>query len=131
MKKLKYVLSALSLCLSLGAAAQSEIPESPQWDIYPDTWVATDGAGRVMPDNSDVGDYKIGKQHTVGIFYVTWHTTGLFNMKSPYNADVSKVLEKTPTRAWTGTMPRGSRNTTTPTIGENPRWATFSPPTLS
>ncbi len=97
MKKLKYVLSALSLCMSLSAAAQSEIPESPQWDIYPDTWVATDGAGRVMPDNSDVGDYKMGKQHTVGIFYVTWHTAGLFNMKSPYNADVSRVLEKDPT----------------------------------
>ncbi len=96
MKKLRLVLSALSMCLSLGTFAQSEIPESPEWDIYPDTWVATDGAGRVIPDNNDVGDYKMGKQHTVGIFYVTWHTSGLFKMKSPYNADVSKVLEKDP-----------------------------------
>lgn len=96
MNRLEFIASIVFAGLTAVTFAQTEIPEIPAWDVYPDTWVATDGAGRVMPDNSEVGDYKTGKQHTVGIFYVTWHTAGLYNMKSPYAADVSKVLEKDP-----------------------------------
>ncbi len=96
MNKAKLLSAALLAGLSLGVSAQTEIPESPDWDVYPDTWVATDGAGRVMPGNADVGDYKFGKQHTVGIFYVTWHTANVAGMHSPYGADVSKVLESDP-----------------------------------
>ena len=96
MNKAKLLSTILLAGISLFVSGQTNIPESPAWDVYPDTWVATDGAGRVMPGNADVGDYKYGKQHTVGIFYVTWHTSNLYNMHSPYGADVSKVLENDP-----------------------------------
>ena len=96
MNKAKLLSTILLAGTSLFVSGQTNIPESPAWDVYPDTWVATDGAGRVMPGNADVGDYKYGKQHTVGIFYVTWHTSNLNNMHSPYGADVSKVLENDP-----------------------------------
>ena len=65
-------------------------------DIYPDTWVATDGVGRKMPGNDAVGDIKNDQRRIVGIFYITWHTQGLAKMKSPYEADVTKVLQKDP-----------------------------------
>lgn len=46
-------------------------------DVYADTWVATDGAGRTQPDIAETGSVRPGKW--VGIFYWTWHvdhTTG-------------------------------------------------------
>ena len=82
MNKAKLLSTILLAGTSLFVSGQTNIPESPAWDVYPDTWVATDGAGRVMPGNADVGDYKYGKQHTVGIFYVTWHTSNLNNALS-------------------------------------------------
>jgi Alpha-L-arabinofuranosidase B (ABFB) domain len=39
-------------------------------DTQPDTWVATDGLGRVLPRNKAVGDPRPGK--FVGIFYHLW-----------------------------------------------------------
>lgn len=78
-------------------------------DIYPDTWVATDALGRTMPDYNEVGAPKNDKRRVVGIFYITWHSDGLANLKAPYRADVSKVLDKAPEArldgdnpAWTG-----------------------------
>ncbi|MDD2437235.1 MAG: hypothetical protein PHG27_03610 [Massilibacteroides sp.] len=65
-------------------------------DIYPDTWVATDGINRKMPDCDSVGMPKTDQRRIVGIFYITWHTQGLANMKKPYEADVSKILQKDP-----------------------------------
>jgi hypothetical protein len=50
--------------LSLSAPA---IP----WDTCPDTWVATDGLGRSLPDQSVTGPAKPGR--TVGIFYFLWN----------------------------------------------------------
>lgn len=41
-------------------------------DVYADTWVATDGAGRAQPGFAEAGPVKPGK--FVGIFYWTWHT---------------------------------------------------------
>ena len=41
-------------------------------DILPDTWVAKDALGRVMPD-AEVAPLRTDKPRTVGIFYVTWH----------------------------------------------------------
>lgn len=96
MKKMKSLLLAASLCAAFSAYGQTEIPQTPEWDIYPDTWVAVDGAGRVMPGNAETGNYKYGKEHTVAIFYVTWHTANLYNRHSPYGADVTKVLEEDP-----------------------------------
>jgi hypothetical protein len=65
-------------------------------DIYPDTWVATDGTGRMMPDHDSVGHIKTDQRRVVGIFYITWHTQNHANMKNPYEADVTKILEKDP-----------------------------------
>ncbi|MDR1368761.1 MAG: hypothetical protein LBJ72_01355 [Dysgonamonadaceae bacterium] len=65
-------------------------------DLFPDTWVATDGIGRTMPDYESAGAVKTDQRRIVGIFYITWHTQGLSKMKSPYEADVTKILQKDP-----------------------------------
>ena len=44
-------------------------------DIMPDTWVATDALGRVMP-TAEEAPLRTDKQRTVGIFYITWHDEG-------------------------------------------------------
>lgn len=65
-------------------------------DIYPDTWVGTDALGRTMPDSSVVGPVKKDHRRVVGVFYVTWHSDKMANLKSPYAADVTKILAKDP-----------------------------------
>ncbi len=66
-------------------------------DIYPDTWVANDALGRSMPDFQKVGKVKADQRRVVGIFYITWHTQDHYkNFKSPYSADVAKVLKGDP-----------------------------------
>ncbi|MEN8156746.1 MAG: PA14 domain-containing protein [Bacteroidota bacterium] len=69
----------------------------PYRDLYADSWVATDALGRTMPAFDEVGPVKEDKDRVVSIFYITWHTGDHFyNFKSPYAADVSKVLEADP-----------------------------------
>ena len=82
----------LTFLLGTGMAGIA-MPQAYQ-DIYSDTWVATDGVGRVMPTSEDV-PLKTDKDRTVGIFYVTWHTQNLHNGKE-YRADVSRVLAQDP-----------------------------------
>lgn len=41
-------------------------------DLFADTWVATDGVGRVQPGIAECGPVK--KDKWVGTFYWTWHT---------------------------------------------------------
>ncbi|HCN84263.1 MAG TPA: hypothetical protein DIT07_11695 [Sphingobacteriaceae bacterium] len=65
-------------------------------DLYSDTWVATDGLGRTMPDISLAGPVKKNHQRVVGIFYITWHTADRAKLKSPYSGDVTKVLASDP-----------------------------------
>jgi hypothetical protein len=65
-------------------------------DIYPDTWVATDALGRTMPEWSVVGPVKQDERRVVGIFYIAWHSDSLAGMKSPFAADVTKVLAGDP-----------------------------------
>ena len=65
-------------------------------DLYSDTWVATDALGRTMPQIDSVGPVKNDQRRVVGIFYITWHTQNLLNARSPYEADVTKVLQKAP-----------------------------------
>lgn len=92
----KIIILVLSFAVASQAFPQADKPEVPVWDNYSDTWVATDGLGRVMPGNADVGDYKYGKQHTVGIFYVTWHEQFFHTFNSPLNGDVTKILNQDP-----------------------------------
>ncbi|MEI6916112.1 MAG: hypothetical protein WCL39_13335, partial [Armatimonadota bacterium] len=71
-------------------------PAAPIRDIYPDTWVGTDALERTMPAFEVVGPVKKDQRRVVGIFYITWHSDWLNTLKSPYSADVSKVLAKDP-----------------------------------
>ena len=72
-------------CLAWAAALASTnvLPASPAEysagayagdDVFADTWVATDGAGRQVPGFAECG--KIKPDKWVGIFYWTWHTHG-------------------------------------------------------
>ncbi len=71
--------------------------EEPAYrDIYPDTWVATDALGRTMPDLQTAGPVKHDQRRVVGIFYITWHSDSLATLKSPYTADVTKILAADP-----------------------------------
>ena len=80
-------------------------------DIYPDTWVGIDALGRTMPNYSEVGPIKKDHRRIVGIFYITWHRDELYNLKSPYKADVSKILASDPNARLDG---------------KNPAWGTYS-----
>lgn len=82
MKRLLFVFMAFYILIT---TAQ----ENTQ-DLWSDTWVATDGLGRIMPTSQEV-NLKTDKPRTVGIFYVTWHTRNNHN-GLPYTADVTKVL---------------------------------------
>lgn len=90
------------LCVSIAVAAEEPAPR----DLYSDTWVAMDALGRSMPDISAAGPVKQdGQRRVVGIFYITWHSDGLNSMKSPYAADVSKVLAADPAARLDGKHP--------------------------
>ena len=59
--------------------------------VMPDTWVFTDGLGRVSYTNADVGDPRDNK--SVAMFYWTWHIDG-FSQFVPTN--VNKIIEQYP-----------------------------------
>ena len=90
--------SALSLLLLFACTSDAESSQvRPYRDIYPDTWAGTDALGRTMPDFAAVGPVKDdGQRRVVGIFYITWHDDGKANFKSPYAADVTKILATDP-----------------------------------
>ena len=71
-RRLKPLLqTAVLLALSCHAAEFAGKPYEGG-DVFADTWVATDGAGRVLPGSKECGGVK--KDKWVGIFYWTWHT---------------------------------------------------------
>lgn len=98
----KYVLPCLLIVLFVFSAAYSA---DNHRDIYPDTWVATDALDRGMPDFSQVGSVKDDQRRIVGIFYITWHGDNAANAKSPYTADVKKVLTADPNARLDGKHP--------------------------
>ena len=51
--------------------------------------------GRTLPTAEECPLKDDGKQRTVGIFYITWHTSGLHDGQ-PYIRDVSKLIEADP-----------------------------------
>jgi len=99
---IKKILYFIALC---GIWSHIEAQQPAYRDIYPDTWVATDGVGRMMPGIAEAGSVKSDKQRVVGIFYITWHDDNKFNLKSPYSGDVMKVLQQDPTARLDGTNP--------------------------
>lgn len=78
-----YLLAAL---IAIESYAEENIaPPYSGDDVYADTWVATDGAGRRMPDATEAGPPRPNKW--VGIFYWTWHVP---HADGPN--DVTKIL---------------------------------------
>jgi hypothetical protein len=68
MKRLNRLMVALIGLLMLARCAGAA--ESPTWDTFSETWVASDGLGRTMPTFTETGGVK--KDRTVGIFYFLW-----------------------------------------------------------
>jgi len=91
---MKLIFALLLGVLCVSGSVQSA--ENKYRDIYSDTWVGTDALGRTMPTYEMVGPVKNDQRRVVGIFYITWHRDSLHNLKSPYAADVSKILAKDP-----------------------------------
>jgi hypothetical protein len=90
----KHAFVSIVVVLLSSYAARSE--ESTVRDLYPDTWVATDALGRTMPDISTTGPVKNDQRRIVGMFYITWHGDSRAAQKSPYAADVTKILAADP-----------------------------------
>ncbi len=80
-------------CMAHGVRAE----EPSVRDLFADTWVATDALGRTMPDHATVGPVKQDQRRVVSVFYITWHSDSRAKLKSPYTADVSKILAADPT----------------------------------
>jgi len=80
MRNCFYLLFMLFLWMAASANAEALRPSARQnmakpyggGDLFADTWVATDGAGRQVPGFTECGVVKNDKW--VGIFYWTWHT---------------------------------------------------------
>lgn len=90
-------LYALPLLLLVACVSNAAASQKPSYrDIYPDTWVATDALGRMMPDFAAVGPVKEDQRRVVGIFYITWHDDGRALRRTPYSADVTKILAADP-----------------------------------
>jgi hypothetical protein len=62
----------LALPVFVGRGAEHHGQPYEGADVFADTWVATDGAGRVVPGLQQCGPLK--KDKWVGVFYWTWHT---------------------------------------------------------
>ena len=58
------------LSLATTLAFTTIAPAQPSWDVYADTWVATDGIGRTLPTSADVGAPRANRD--VGTFYFLW-----------------------------------------------------------
>jgi hypothetical protein len=92
-----WICSFAILSSLLGTRRGACAEEAPYYrDLYPDTWVGHDALERNLPTISVVGPVKKDHRRVVGIFYITWHSDSLHNLKSPYAADVNRVLAKDP-----------------------------------
>jgi hypothetical protein len=81
----------------LGVASGTCAGEATYYrDLFPDTWVGRDALGRNLPSYTVVGPVKQDQRRVVGIFYITWHSDSFHKLKSPYTADVSRVLAADP-----------------------------------
>lgn len=87
---------AINFCLMMLLTAFAIAAHAEERDLFADTWVGTDALGRAMPTADEVGPPKGGQRRTVGMFYITWHSDSLAGMKSPYGADLSKILATDP-----------------------------------
>jgi len=99
------LLIGLPLLFTAVNSARADDKDSTTRDLFSDTWVANDALGRVMPSFEEVGPVKTDHRRVVGMFYITWHSDSLATLKSPYRADVSKVLAADPSARMSATNP--------------------------
>ncbi len=85
---LKHVRNLLLAMLFSATASSTGAAES--WDVWADTWVASDALGRTLPAAAEVGPPRADR--TVGIFYFLWH--GAHIQGGPF--DVTKILAQDP-----------------------------------
>src|SRR5437868_6636599 len=81
--------TAVFALLLFGDAARHAGAAELAWDVYPDTWVATDALNRTLPNHDTVGDPRANR--TVGVFYFLWmgqHDTKVY--------DLTKILADNP-----------------------------------
>lgn len=69
-------------------------PALARLDVMPDTWDAVDDLGRVLPNRSETGPVRPGKQ--VGIFYWTWHEMARTQDPKFGPFDVTKIITEHP-----------------------------------
>jgi len=94
MKLNLWVFAGVALIFSLQVVCGGEL-----WDVYSDTWVATDALGRKLPGFQKCGPPKEGKY--VGIFYFLW--LGQHSTTGPF--DITRLLAENPANPKWG--PRG------------------------
>lgn len=82
--------AALLLATVLVGLRLHSQPPIAAWDIFADTWVATDALGRRLPSPAEVGPPR--PDRTVGIFYFLWH--GEHIQGGPY--DITRILAQDP-----------------------------------
>jgi len=78
-------------------------------DIYPDTWVANDALGRIMPDYQETGPVKKDQRRIVGIFYITWHSQNAHTGVKGSFPDVTKILNTDPNARFEAKNPLWTR----------------------
>src|ERR1051326_8767239 len=93
---MRCLLFTLVFCLPLLAGVIRAARGDAVRDLFADTWVASDALGRAMPGVAEVGPIKKDHRRVVGIFYITWHSDNLATLKSPYAADVPRILAADP-----------------------------------
>ena len=96
MKRLLITSLIATAIVSCTAPVQDTLVDGYAVDLMSDTWVATDGIGRTMPQYDEVGAVKNDQRRVVGIFYITWHGQGVKKLLYPYQGDVTQVLQKAP-----------------------------------
>ncbi len=85
----------LTLLTSLLLTPLAALHAAELRDTMPDTWVATDALGRVLPMPEEVGAPKANR--TVGMFYFNWQAA----FGNPAVYDISKILAANPSApAW-------------------------------
>ena len=83
----RMILFAALMGVMPNAFAQND---PPAWDVYSDTWDATDVLGRALPTFEETGPPRADKQ--IGVFYFLWN--GRHGDEGPY--DVNKILAQDP-----------------------------------
>lgn len=90
MNRTTIVVSILFLLTGAAESMSETASGADYWDVQSDTWVATDGLGRVLPTHGEVGSPR--KDRFVGVFYFLW--LGQHSKTGPH--DVTKILQAHP-----------------------------------